>query len=129
MVSPGCTVPAAPRSAVARSHGCALLPSPAGDPVGDTKWTADRGGGGWTTFPCSQAVTPASTTSHTLDRRQSLIVPFSTRQSRYHEHTERRPGWGRRLPPATDRRGRRHATHRKSHRLAGLYAARHPEPQ
>src|SRR5207248_224224 len=129
MVSPGATLSAAPLSAVARSHGCALLPSPAADPVGDTKCTTDRGGGGWTTFPCSQAATPASTRSHALDSRESFIAPFSTRESRHHEHTERRPRGGRRLGRAADRGGRRHAPHWNAHRPAGVYAARDRSPE
>src|SRR5436309_3801452 len=113
MVSPGCTLPRPPPSAVARSHGWSAPPLPSLRPAGAAKYAAVRA------WPAGAPLRPARTASNTRPgchraagtvRSEALTYGAGSgalwARPREQEDVERRAGRGRQTADADRRRGR-----------------------
>src|SRR5256885_15124651 len=113
IVSPGFTAPRAPDSAVARSHGRAVVPWPEDLPVGATK--CERGAGAAAASIWAAAATANILRENTLQLRHNKHVKTGTRAWRLRRA---QPDW----------RGRSHAPHRHVDHSTVVSSTRHGRP-
>src|SRR2546430_14598699 len=113
IVSPGFPVPRAPDSAVARSHGRAVVPWPEDFPVGATK--CDRGTGAAAASIWAAAATANILRENTLQLGHDEHVKTGTRAWRLRRA---QPDW----------RGRSHAPHRHVDHSTVVSSTRHVRP-